>query len=98
MSLAAVQTKMSLFRKAEALPALGEALRGGRLGTTSAMLIGRVADASSVGAWVERAAQRTCVHLREEVEAAGLLARVSGEAGWLAPPDEDTLAEVQRLE
>ncbi|MCC6620123.1 MAG: HNH endonuclease, partial [Deltaproteobacteria bacterium] len=23
---------------------------------------------------------------------------VSGEAGWLAPPDEDTLAEVQRLE
>ncbi|MCC6619866.1 MAG: hypothetical protein IT385_01345 [Deltaproteobacteria bacterium] len=30
--------------------------------------------------------------------AVGLLARVSGEAGWLAPPDEDTLAEVQRLE
>ncbi|MCC6622520.1 MAG: hypothetical protein IT385_14745 [Deltaproteobacteria bacterium] len=89
---------MSLFRKAEALPALGEGLRDGCLGTTSTMLIGRVEDASSIGAWVERAAQRTFVHLREEVDAVGLLARVSGEAGWLAPPDEDTLAEVQRLE
>ncbi|MCC6624810.1 MAG: hypothetical protein IT385_26405, partial [Deltaproteobacteria bacterium] len=98
MSLAAVQAKMSLAQKCEVLPALGEGLRDGRLKTTSATLIGRVANASSVGAWVERAAQRTFVHLREEVEAAGLLARVSGEAGWLAPPDEDTLAEVQRLE
>ncbi|MCC6620600.1 MAG: HNH endonuclease [Deltaproteobacteria bacterium] len=98
MSLAAVQAKMSLFRKAKALPVLGEGLRDGRLGTASATLIGRIADASSVGAWVARAAQRTFVHLREEVEAAGLLARVSGEAGWLAPPDEDALAEVQRVE
>ncbi|MCC6622329.1 MAG: hypothetical protein IT385_13790 [Deltaproteobacteria bacterium] len=61
-------------------------------------LIGRVADASSIGAWVDRAETRTFVHLREEVEAAGLLTRVSREAGWLAPPDDDTLAEVQRFE
>ncbi|MCC6623364.1 MAG: hypothetical protein IT385_19045 [Deltaproteobacteria bacterium] len=98
MSLAAIQAKMSLFPKAEALPALGEALRAGRLGTTSATLIARVADGGTIGAWVERAEARTFQHLREEVEAAGLLARVSGEVGWLAPPDDDTLAEVQRVE
>ncbi|MCC6625167.1 MAG: HNH endonuclease [Deltaproteobacteria bacterium] len=98
MSLAAMQAKMSLARRCEALPALGEALREGRLGATSATLVARVADASSVGAWVERAQGRTFKHLREEVEAAGLLARVSGDAGWLAPPEDDTLAEVQRFE
>ncbi|MCC6621293.1 MAG: DUF222 domain-containing protein [Deltaproteobacteria bacterium] len=98
MSLAAVQAKMSLARRCEALPALGEAVREGRLGATSATLIARVADEGSVGAWVERAKARTFKHLREEVEAAGLVARVSGDAGWLAPPDDDTLAEVQRFE
>ncbi|MCC6620628.1 MAG: HNH endonuclease [Deltaproteobacteria bacterium] len=61
-------------------------------------MIGRVADAETVAAWVARAAERTVKHLREEIDAAGLVARVSGVRGPLAPPDEATVAAVQDVE
>lgn len=57
-----------------------------------------MADAETAGAWVVRAATRTVKHLREGVEAAGLVARTSGARGPLAPPDEATVAAVQAVE
>jgi len=98
MSRSAVMAKMALARRCEALPPVGAALSEGRIGMASAMLIGRVADEETATHWVDRAASRTFVHLREEVQAAGLLARVSGDPTWLQPPDDATLASVQDVE
>jgi hypothetical protein len=98
MSRAAEQAKMALARRCAALPELGAALQDGRIGTVGATLIGRVADAETVAAWVARAAERTVKHLREEIDAAGLVARVSGARGALTPPDAVTVAAVQDVE
>jgi len=96
LSRACVRAKMSLAARCDALPPLAEALRDGRVGTASALVVARVAEPATAAAWVERAATRTVKHLHEEALAAGLVARTTGAA--LVPPDADTLAAVHDFE
>ena len=51
-----------------------------------------------MSAWLERAAARTVKHLREEVEAAEMMARVSGGRVEMGPPDEDTIEALREVE
>lgn len=89
LSASSVAAKLSLARKVASLPEVEEALAAGRLGACAAALVARVAGPATAKAWVERAAVRTVKHLREEVEAVELLARVEGrELTRIEPPDE----------
>lgn len=98
MSASAARDKVALARRCAELPALRAALGDGRVGVVGARMIGRVAREASVEAWVARAEERTVVHLREDIEVAGLLARTSGDAGWLVPPDDETVEAVRDVE
>jgi hypothetical protein len=61
------------------------------------MQVVRVAVPSTQAAWVERARQRTIKHLREEVAAALVAVRLSGEAEC-PPPVDGELAAFHELE
>ena len=76
---------------------LADALERGELGYEAARLVAQVATRATVGAWVSRATQRTLKHLREEIEAAELLARWS-ENQTVLPPSDDEVRRVQELE
>jgi hypothetical protein len=56
-----------------------------------------VATRATVEAWVERARERTLRHLREEIDAAELLARGS-ESSTVVPPSNDDVRRVEELE
>lgn len=71
------------------------ALGAGEIGYEAALLISRVATAETADAWVHRAKARTVKHLEEEVRAAELARAVGGQA---APPSEETVEEIRRLE
>jgi hypothetical protein len=66
-----VAQRISLERKLYDLPALRGALKAGRISYEKARLVARVADASSVEGWIERARRAPCLALRRELEAAG---------------------------
>ncbi|MBX3247826.1 MAG: hypothetical protein KF901_11660 [Myxococcales bacterium] len=89
---------MMLAREGRRLPALDAAVRSGRIGSSVAQLIARVARPSTVAAWIERARQRTYKHLREEIEVVELSARLFGGRGPLRPPDPEVLEELWRVE
>jgi len=97
LSRSSVKGRMALSRRAERLPALRAALEQGTIGFEAAMLVGRVATAETVEAWVERAAGRTIKHLHEEVALAELCERMQCRSGQ-KPPDDQQLREVQQLE
>ena len=98
-SLAAVKARMTLDRRCDPLPEVAVALDDGAIGFEAARLVSRVADRDTVRAWLDRAAQRTVKHLKEEVEAVATIARAEGAAPFgLAPPDDDTLAGYLDLE
>lgn len=69
--LSSLEHKATLARHLVRHPALGEALRSGRLGTQSALLLGRAlgraAEPELTQAWIERAQSTTYGYLREEV-------------------------------
>ncbi len=71
------------------------ALGAGEIGYEAALLISRVATAETADVWVDRAKARTVKHLEEEVRAAELVRDVGGQA---APPSEQTVEEIRRLE
>lgn len=99
LSASSVAAKISLARKVASLPAVEAALVSGRLGSSAAGLVARVAGTATAKAWVERAAMRTVKHLREEVEAVELLARVEGRVvSRIGPPDEVLIEEVHDVE
>jgi hypothetical protein len=99
MSLSSLKGRMTLSRRIAGLPALREAVAKGDLGYAAAHLVARAARTESAQAWVERARERTFKHLREEVAAVELVARVEGEGVLrLGPPDDDVLEEVFELE
>ena len=94
MSLSSVKDKRRLVKRLGRLRFLADALDRGELGYEAARLVAEVATRATVEAWVTRAAERTLRHLRQEVDAAELLARWSESALVLPPTD----AEVRRVE
>ena len=97
-SLAAVKARMTLARRCDLVPEVAVALDDGALGFEAARLVSRVADPTTVDAWLQRAACRTVKHLQEEVEAVETIARADGLTGSLAPPDADTMEQYLDLE
>jgi hypothetical protein len=68
MGRSAARAKMKLARDSDRLPAIGDAIVRGEIEEAAATLVARVATHRTVGAWLERARERTYKHLREEVE------------------------------
>ncbi len=92
MSRSSLVARRALALRLEKLPRVAEALGSGQLGVEAALQVVRVATAGTQGAWVARARQRTIKHLREEVVAALVAARLSGEAGCPPPVDAEMVA------
>jgi hypothetical protein len=89
MSRSSFVARRALALRLERLPRVAEALGAGQLGVEAALQAVRVATPGTEAAWVERAQQRTIKHLREEVAAALVAVRLSGEAGCLPPVDAE---------
>ena len=93
-SLSSVKAKRCLVKRLAELRFLAEAVDRGELGYEAARLVAQVATGATVEAWVTRARERTLRHLRDELDAAELLARWSEGTAVLPPSD----AEVKRVE
>ncbi len=89
---------VTLAARVRALPEIREAVSVGRLGFETAGMVARVAGRGNVEAWIARAETRTVKHLREEIEAVEMLARVSGARVIEGPPDEDLVEELRDVE
>jgi hypothetical protein len=87
LSRSSLLGRRALALRLEKLPHVEEALGAGQIGVEAAVQVVRVAVPNTQAAWVERARQRTLKHLREEVAAALVAVRSSGEAS--CPPPED---------
>lgn len=99
LSMSSIEHRETLARRAEQLPELADAIRGGRLGYEAAILVGRVATPRTVGDWIDRAERRTLVHLREEVDAIYVSSAFDeGPRSDPAPPDDATLERVREIE
>jgi hypothetical protein len=92
MSRSSLLAKRALALRLEKLPHVAEALGAGRIGVEAAVQLVRVATPETEAAWVMRARQRTIKHLREEVAAAQVALRVSGESNCLPPEDAELFA------
>jgi hypothetical protein len=97
MSRSSFVARRALALRLEKLPRVAEALGAGQLGVEAAVQIARVAAPNTEVAWVERAQQRTIKHLREEVAAALVAVRWSGEADC-PPPVDGEMAAFHQLE
>jgi hypothetical protein len=98
VSYASLKARLTLARRCGRLPAVAEALDGGRIGFEAASLVARVATPQTTDAWMGRAAERTIKHLREEIEGVEMLARASGDASILVPPSDEQVAAVAEVE
>jgi hypothetical protein len=92
MSRSSFVARRALGMRLEKLPRVAEALGAGQIGVEAAVQIVRVAVSSTEVAWIDRARQRTIKHLREEVAAALVAVRWSGEAACPPPMDEEMAA------
>ena len=92
LSHSSIGQRIRLSRRTARLPAVADALIERRIGFEAANLVARVAAATTVEGWLDRATQRTVKHLREEVEMAETLTRISGDTRWMVPPDDETIA------
>ncbi len=97
MSRSSMAARRALALRLEKLPMVAHALGAGQIGVEAALQVVRVATPTTQVAWVARAQQRTIKHLREEVAAALVAVRVSGEA-HCPPPVEVEMAAFQQLE
>ena len=97
MSASSLLAKRALALRLESLPGVADALGTGRIGVEAALQVARVATRGTEGAWVERARQRTIKHFREEVAAALVAVRLSGEREC-PPPVDSELSAFQGLE
>jgi len=104
LSKSSVRKRIELARDIDQLPAVTQALEGGRIGFEAATMIARHAHTSRgfgkaelAREWVERARARTVVHLREELDVAKTRRRLELEDASLAPPDEAAVQEFQEL-
>jgi hypothetical protein len=96
-SLSSIKARRHLVKRLDKLTFLADALDRGELGYEAARLVAGVATRATVRAWVERARERTVRHLREEIDAAELLARWS-ESPAVVPPSEAGVRRVEELE
>jgi hypothetical protein len=96
-SLSSIKAKRWLVKRLDELRFLADALERDELGYEAARLVARVATRATVEAWVTRATERTLKHLREEIDAAELLAKWSERATVLPPSDAD-VRSVEDLE
>lgn len=92
MSRSSMLARRALAARLEGLPLLAAALEAGQLGVEAASQVARVATPRTQGAWVERARHRTTKHLREEVAAALVAVRWSGELDCPPPMDSEMTA------
>jgi hypothetical protein len=97
LSLAALKTKRRLARKLGALPGLAAAVAQGRLGYEAARLVADVATPETAAAWVDRAESRTVKCLREEIDGASLLSRLTNDRAPMPPP-EALMTELEVVE
>jgi hypothetical protein len=81
----------------EALPQLGDAIVDRRIGYEAARLVAGVAAPDTVAAWIEHARARPVRFLREDVDAAQMLGRLSNDS-TPAPPSEATMKAVAEFE
>lgn len=97
ISRSSLVARRALGARLERLPRVAEALGVGLIGVEAALQIVRVATQDTEVSWIERARARTIKHLREEVGAALVAVRVSGEADC-SPPAQAELLAFQELE
>ena len=96
-SLSSIKAKRALARRIRALPLLAGAFENHELGYEAARLAAVVAEPGTEAAWVARARERTVKHLREEVDAARMLGRLSGRRSML-PPGDETMKQIAAME
>jgi hypothetical protein len=96
-SPSSIKARRHLVKRLDKLTFLADALDRGELGYEAARLVAGIATRATVQAWVERAKERTVRHLREEIDAAELLARWS-ESPTVEPPSEAGMRRVEELE
>jgi hypothetical protein len=97
LSRSSVIARRSLALRLERLPQVAQALSGAEIGVEAALQVVRIATPTTELAWLERARERTVKHLREEVSAALVAVRLSGDA-HCPPPHPAELAGFQKLE
>ncbi len=97
LSCSSLRARRALARRLSRLPKVTRALAEGELGVEAAAQLARVATTATEESWLERARRRTVKHLQEEVSAALLATRISGEP-HCPPPCEHELSELSRLE
>jgi hypothetical protein len=83
--------RRALAVRLESLPHIGEALGKASIGIEAALQLVRVATSNTDRAWAHHAQRRTIKHLREEVDAALVARRISGESD--CPPPSITEIE-----
>jgi hypothetical protein len=97
LSRSSLRARRTLALRLERLPGVAAALAVAHIGVEAALQLVRIATAATEEAWIARARHRTIKHLREEVAAALIAVRLSGETD--CPPPVDTeLAAFQTLE
>jgi hypothetical protein len=89
LSFSSVKERQTLVHRVSRFPALWHAIEQGEVGLAAAKLLARVITQETEAAWVERARRRTYKHLREEMNAAEVEARVNHAVPGL--PGEGTL-------
>jgi HNH endonuclease len=97
ISHSSLEARRWLAQRLEKLPRVAEALGSGQLGVEAAMQVVRVATPATAAAWVAQARRRTIKHLREEVAAALVAVRWSGEVDC-PPPVDAEITTFQGLE
>jgi HNH endonuclease len=96
VSTSSIEAKRQLARRVAAMPRLSDALTRRALGYEAARLVAGVASPDTVDAWIARASERTVRHLREEVDAAEMLARFASDLP--RPPSQETMNAVAAFE
>lgn len=89
MSRSSVLARRALALRLESLPSIGAALGRAEIGVEPALQLVRIATPRTELAWLERARRRTVKHLRQEVAAALVAVRISGEPDCPPPKDAE---------
>ncbi len=97
MSRSSLLGRRGLALRLERLPVVAAALRHGLIGVEVALQVVRIATPETEAAWLEHARRRTVKHLREEVSAALVAVRISGQVEC-GPPAERAMDAFHELE
>ncbi|HEU4577790.1 MAG TPA: HNH endonuclease signature motif containing protein [Polyangiaceae bacterium] len=97
MCRSSLMARRALALRLEGLSRVEDALGRAEIGVEAALQLVRIATRATEEAWLDRARHRTVKHLREEVAAALVAVRISGERDCL-PPNAEELDGFQELE